>query len=599
MRVARFEIRNHPGIGDLDIDFRNADGSVPRLVVLAGENGCGKTAVLQMMHNTLKGLGVEICAPGASVKLFVETTLPAQYAGALPDPTGATIEVAHARAFLGTAPGFSGVMITAPGAPIILPAAVPRVDGLANILGTSAPCFYSSAQSTFRVPSVDRINTLVEPPVGQMTGIQIDSLTSTETADVGVEIAQLLVNLKGADDAELSDWVRTHKGQGIEPPANVVDRRIERLRAAFATVMPHKTFEGVVQAGYAHEPMFREDGRRMRLADLSMGEKQIILRGGFLLRSVNHLPNAVVLIDEPELGLHPNWQRKILDFYNTIVPDEADQPSQIIVATHSPFVVHGSPSAKHIVLKRDRAAQCVVVDSSAVYPGVTSEAVAIAAFDASGFLSTTPGNTMIVATEGKTDAAMLQEAWVKLRPGRAMPFNLVAAGGAKQLQAFLGHEPNVMGPLAQALTDRNIDRIIGIFDFDEQGFGQWNGTCKAVNAQDADLNVLTCAWRRRRGTATWSALLPVPGHRPTSAGFGPGYDAASRLTTELLFEDAFVASMLSSVPVAHGRPGDIRLEATDAQKVQIAAAAAAFPAAAFAPFEPILALIERVIQTQI
>lgn len=53
MRVAGVEIRDHPGFGDLDVDLRGPDGRAVRLVVLAGENGCGKTAVLEAIFAAL------------------------------------------------------------------------------------------------------------------------------------------------------------------------------------------------------------------------------------------------------------------------------------------------------------------------------------------------------------------------------------------------------------------------------------------------------------------------------------------------------------------------------------------------------------------
>lgn len=53
MRVAGVEIRGHPGIGDLDVDLRQADGRTARLVVLAGENGSGKTAVMEAIFAAL------------------------------------------------------------------------------------------------------------------------------------------------------------------------------------------------------------------------------------------------------------------------------------------------------------------------------------------------------------------------------------------------------------------------------------------------------------------------------------------------------------------------------------------------------------------
>jgi predicted ATPase len=43
----------------------------------------------------------------------------------------------------------------------------------------------------------------------------------------------------------------------------------------------------------------------IRILNLSSGEKQIILRGGFLLQNSSFLNNSLVLIDEPEISLHP------------------------------------------------------------------------------------------------------------------------------------------------------------------------------------------------------------------------------------------------------------------------------------------------------
>ena len=46
MRILAVKIEDHPGLGNLEVDFKSANGHAARLVVVAGENGCGKTAVL-------------------------------------------------------------------------------------------------------------------------------------------------------------------------------------------------------------------------------------------------------------------------------------------------------------------------------------------------------------------------------------------------------------------------------------------------------------------------------------------------------------------------------------------------------------------------
>src|SRR5271168_4849836 len=45
--LTSLKIRDFRGIGSLDLDFRGPDGLPNNLVVLAGPNGSGKTAVLE------------------------------------------------------------------------------------------------------------------------------------------------------------------------------------------------------------------------------------------------------------------------------------------------------------------------------------------------------------------------------------------------------------------------------------------------------------------------------------------------------------------------------------------------------------------------
>ena len=76
--------------------------------------------------------------------------------------------------------------------------------------------------------------------------------------------------------------------------------------------------------------------------DLSSGEKQLFLR----TLSIKMLEpnNSIILIDEPELSLHPKWQQRIIEVYKKI-----GENNQIIVATHSPHIL-GSVSNKNIFI---------------------------------------------------------------------------------------------------------------------------------------------------------------------------------------------------------------------------------------------------------
>ncbi|PPT56048.1 hypothetical protein XarbCFBP8138_10135 [Xanthomonas arboricola] len=83
-----------------------------------------------------------------------------------------------------------------------------------------------------------------------------------------------------------------------------------------------KTLQVVVQNTWSNDPI--------SLEDLSSGEKQIVSLMSHLYLSDRP---KLVLIDEPELSLSLDWQRKVL-------PDIANSPTvvQLLAITHSPFV---------------------------------------------------------------------------------------------------------------------------------------------------------------------------------------------------------------------------------------------------------------------
>jgi predicted ATP-binding protein involved in virulence len=66
---------------------------------------------------------------------------------------------------------------------------------------------------------------------------------------------------------------------------------------------------------------------------------------------------AIVLIDEIDLHMHPRWQRKIFDYLTERFPK-----TQFVVTAHSPLVVQAAPADANIVLLR-KAGDHVVIDN--------------------------------------------------------------------------------------------------------------------------------------------------------------------------------------------------------------------------------------------
>jgi len=57
---------------------------------------------------------------------------------------------------------------------------------------------------------------------------------------------------------------------------------------------------------------------------------------------------AIVLVDEIDLHLHPKWQRSLMSYLSERFPE-----TQFIATAHSPLVVQGAEGANVVVLKRD------------------------------------------------------------------------------------------------------------------------------------------------------------------------------------------------------------------------------------------------------
>lgn len=80
---------------------------------------------------------------------------------------------------------------------------------------------------------------------------------------------------------------------------------------------------------------------------LSDGEKQLHMRVVELLRLQPN--NSIILIDEPEIGLHPEWQQKILSIYRKI-----GRGNQFIVTTHSPQIIANTRYEDLVVLHKQQ-----------------------------------------------------------------------------------------------------------------------------------------------------------------------------------------------------------------------------------------------------
>jgi len=97
----------------------------------------------------------------------------------------------------------------------------------------------------------------------------------------------------------------------------------------------------------SNKPIFETlNGDTITIDKLSSGEQQLYARVVSLMILNPH--NSVILIDEPEIALHPKWQIEIMKIYANI-----GKNNQFIVATHSPFIIAQTPYRNLIFLLKE------------------------------------------------------------------------------------------------------------------------------------------------------------------------------------------------------------------------------------------------------
>lgn len=95
--------------------------------------------------------------------------------------------------------------------------------------------------------------------------------------------------------------------------------------------------------------LFRNSAaEKIKIENLSGGEQEIITKAFSLYLA--DIRDSIILIDEPESSLHPNWQNRIAPVYQKFADKNNNQ---VILATHSPHIVSAVPKEQIRILAKD------------------------------------------------------------------------------------------------------------------------------------------------------------------------------------------------------------------------------------------------------
>lgn len=176
----------------------------------------------------------------------------------------------------------------------------------------------------------------------------LDEKTYEENCDEK-NIKYLFLNIKNNDSLDLMDIAESEsKVSDSKYLSFQKESRVYRFTNAFNNFF--EKLKLVKIDCREKKIIFEKNGKNFEMVNLSTGEKQIVMRGASILKNLKKLQDGVVLIDEPEIGMHPRWEKNIMKYYENLVTINGNQTTQIIFATHSEFVVEAALNDKENTL---------------------------------------------------------------------------------------------------------------------------------------------------------------------------------------------------------------------------------------------------------
>lgn len=385
MKIKKIKLENNIFFGDTTFDFTNENGEIMDTIILAGENGSGKTQLLNLLYefSTLPTGGIvstekrEFTIQLSSEELF-QITSNMNATTPLISPSG---EFEITQDFTTQPNYWNRIKVNYFSTDANGVVSKISIDSSHLFSNVNVKKIFKSVFSTVEINyNPQAASTITAQEIDQ----EIESSLRSSN-NLGTEIQQLFIDIHTNDANDLQNWVDEH--EGLVPPPEIKNVRINRFKRAFSTVFDNLNFHRIITENNAKKAMFKKNEQEIDIASLSSGEKQIVFRGAFLLRNQQSIKGNTILIDEPEISLHPKWQAKIFDYYKKLFMDESNnQTSQLFIATHSQYVLDSALSnmdnTSIILMKRtNRRIEMNNISAPLVLPSITAAELNYVAFD--------------------------------------------------------------------------------------------------------------------------------------------------------------------------------------------------------------------------
>lgn len=359
MKIKKIKWNNHPILGNLELDFINATNGNPfDTILFAGENGTGKTTILESISTFLNRGSFEYFE-------FIEYIVNGKLYKATPLSHPSIKDFYNMTDDSGTVSEMHSNKNNNP----------QLIDN--NPLDIRHyGCVFSKARADYKTTKITSTTTK-SLDLEKYDIDQEDDFTSSK---------QLIVDIQNQDNSEYAD-INIQLGTSPKPWDDFyLTSKIYRFKNAFDNFFEKIKYKKVIDSNSEKEIVFTKNSIDISIDKLSTGEKQIVFRGIYLLKNSKKLEGASIMIDEPELSMHPKWQKKILKYYTDLFTESNIQKTQLFIATHSEHVLCEalSDKMKNIVMVLTEIGGVISVkriDAPSVLPSITSAETNYLAFD--------------------------------------------------------------------------------------------------------------------------------------------------------------------------------------------------------------------------
>ena len=309
MKIQRLFLRNVRNIKELDLDFRDpVTGKPMSRIVLAGANGSGKTTILECIFELIRSLGSsKLDAPyleqgTGNARLTLQPTKTSKGQWVILFNMAPTVEERRGSylswQYYGDERRFER-----------------ETDGDIHEVFSGNPelsdQFFAGTSLLYLPDNRRPLSTMSGPITPEEESLWAYRYIPTDQWKGSVESYLVWQNYLDLEDRDKG--LKADRFQQVTGSANhILDRKrivgVERGRVIVEV-------KGKLKHG---------------LDDLSSGERQLVL---LLVEISRHIkPGSLILIDEPEISLHPAWQRGLMAALDKII-EQYD--AQVILATHS------------------------------------------------------------------------------------------------------------------------------------------------------------------------------------------------------------------------------------------------------------------------